>query len=69
MTFNLMDIFKQKHGSHIDTFKKDKINNSFKTICLLFFWEKICVEKIFILENCLDVKIVCIEKLLALEEN
>jgi hypothetical protein len=23
---------KQKHGSHINTFKKDKINDSFKTI-------------------------------------
>jgi len=31
--FNLMDnLYKQKHVSHINTFKKDKINDSFKTI-------------------------------------
>jgi hypothetical protein len=30
-------IYKQKHGSHINTFKKDKINDSFKIIYFLFF--------------------------------
>jgi len=39
--FNLMDIYiyKQKHGSHINTFKKGITNDSFTTIYFSFFGE------------------------------
>jgi hypothetical protein len=46
-------IYTQNHGSHINTLKKDKINDSLK----IFFWEKIpCIEffyigKLFELKN------------------
>jgi hypothetical protein len=42
MNFNLMDIYiyKQKHGSHINIFLKDKINYSFKTIYFKLYLEK-----------------------------
>ncbi len=33
INLNFMDIlYEQKHGSHINTFKKDEIDDSFKTI-------------------------------------
>jgi hypothetical protein len=50
-------LYKQKHGSHINTFKKDKINDLFNTI--YFFggggWFPY-IEKLFMLENYLDKK-------------
>jgi len=50
-------IYKQKHGSHINTFKKDKIDDSFKIIYFFFFCKFFCIEKFFILENYLDGKL------------
>jgi hypothetical protein len=60
-------LYKQKHGSHINTFKEDKINDSFKTITFNSFWKIPCIEKLFILENYLDEKLAWIEKLLTLK--
>jgi len=42
----------------MNTFKKDKIDDSFKTIHFHFFWKIPCIEKNFMLENYLDTKIV-----------
>jgi hypothetical protein len=48
---------KEKHGSHIKTFKKDKINDSFKTIYFKKNLGKIhCIENKFILKIYLDGK-------------
>ncbi len=45
----------------MNTFKKDKIDDSFKN---LFFNSKIhCIEKLFILESYLDRKLASIEKI------
>ncbi len=61
---------KEKHGSHIKTFKKDKINDSFKTIYFKKNLGKIhCIENKFILKIYLDGKHVWIEKMLALKKN
>jgi len=48
MNFNSMEIY-------INTFKKDKINDSFKII-YIFFGKILCIEKLFILENFLNKK-------------
>jgi hypothetical protein len=46
----------------MNTFKKDKIDDSFKIIHLNSFWKIPCIGKIFILENYLDGKIASIQK-------
>ncbi len=56
MNFNSMEIY-------INTLKKDKINDWFKII-YSFFGKFLCTEKLYILENYLNWKIVNIEKTL-----
>jgi hypothetical protein len=60
MNFNSMEIY-------INTFKKYKTNDSFKII-YIFLGKFLCIEKLFILENCLDKKKTWIEKLLTLKK-
>jgi len=65
-------LYKQKHGSHINIFKKDKINDSSRLFILFYLWKTPCIEKLFILEILLTLKkylywkIICIEKLISL---
>jgi hypothetical protein len=40
----------------MNTFKKIKINDSFKTIYFKYFWKIPYIEKLFVLENYLDGK-------------
>ncbi len=54
INFNLMKTYINKNM--VPTFKKDKIDESFKTIYFFFFWKIPCIEKLFILENYLDGK-------------
>jgi hypothetical protein len=53
------NIYKPMHGSHLNTFKKYKMNGSLKTIYILSF-----LGKLFTWKNCLNWKIACIEKIL-----
>ncbi len=49
------NIYKPMHGSHLNTFKKDKINDSFKTI-FIFLGKLFALKKFFILEKFLELK-------------
>jgi hypothetical protein len=64
-----MDIYINKNMVPLNTFKKDKINDSFTTIYILILFGKIlCIEKKLELKICLCWKIIFIEKDVCVEK-
>jgi hypothetical protein len=68
ININLMDVYKQKHGSHINTFKINKLMTHSRLLTFNFLlenslhWKTLYIGKIFRWKTCLNLKMLALKQ-------